>query len=403
MKYSGGFALWGNQIKGKSVNNEMATIIVADEVEKKFKARSHEFTFQDSTVLSEQTAFTIYHQNDSITHHSVQMKFDYSQEKLLLQSEKGALKNAPYSSSFFNMDFAAHSIRWDLKSDSLDISTRGARATVPMILESVDYYKPDDFKTLEGVGFRFHPLALVAIYCIENNTRELHTGNLAMHTGISILDLQKAIEFLAQKGLLDYWPQEDLVIVKEKAVTQYLARKGEVDYDNLKIQSVTGSYVQTDLKAPVYPNATLNFKNRNMVVRGVNGFNVSDSLNVYIKPDSSTITVLQNRDIKFDGTVTAGNFEITGKQFTLKYDSFFISLDKIDSINFYSMEKNARGQMVRKKINNSMVGADSTAAAAGGMSSAAKSSGTLYINRANNRSGKEKIPNYPRLDAAAGE
>lgn len=402
MKYTGGFTLWGNQIKSTSVNNEMAVIIVSDETEKKFKARSREFMFRDSTVLSEQTAFTIYHQNDSITHHSVRMQYDYKQDKLLLLSEKGLMRNAPYSSSFFNMDFAAHSIRWDLKSDSLDISTRGARATVPMILESVDYYKPDDFKILEGVGFNFHPLALVANYCIRNNTRELHTGDLAQQTGYDIFEIQKAIEFLSQKGMLEYWPQRDLILVKEKTITQYLAYKGEVDYDNLKIQSIAGSYVQTDLKAPVYPNATLNFKNRNMVVRGVDGFNVSDSLNVYIKPDSSTVTVLQNRDIKFDGTVTAGNFEISGKQFTLKYDSFFISLDKIDSINFYAMEKNARGQMVRKKINNSMVGADSTAAAAGGMSNAAKSSGTLYINRPNNRSGKERIPNYPRLDAAAG-
>ncbi|HET9054988.1 MAG TPA: hypothetical protein VFM90_12485, partial [Cyclobacteriaceae bacterium] len=293
MKYTGGFSLWGNRIKSNSVNNDMAVIIVSGEVEKKFKARSREFVFQDSTVLSEQAAFTIYHQNDSITHRSVQMKYDYRQDKLLLLSEKGLMKNAPYSSSFFNMDFSAHAIRWDLKSDSLDISTRGARATVPMILESVDYYEPDDFKVLEGVGFNFHPLALVANYCLRNNTREMHTGDLAQQTGFGILEIQKAIEFLSQKGMVEYWPQSDLVIVKEKAITQYRAYKGEVDYDNLKIQSVTGSYVQTDLRAPVYPNATLNFKNRNMVVRGVDGFNVSDSLNVYIKPDSSTVTVLQ--------------------------------------------------------------------------------------------------------------
>lgn len=402
MQYIGGFSLWGNQVKSNSVSNDMATLIVSDSVERKFKARSKEFIFRDSAVLSDHAAFTIYHQNDSITHHSVQMKYDYNTEKLLLLSEKGLMKHAPYSSSFFNMDFAAGTIRWDLKSDSLDISTRGARATVPMILESIDYYKPADFQTLEGIGFRFHPLALVANYCIRNNTRELHTGELAQQTGFDIREIQKAIEFLSQKGLVEYWPQTDLIVVKEKAVTQYLAYKGEIDYDNLKIQSLAGSYVQTDLQAPVYPNATLNFKNRNMVVRGVAGFNVSDSLNVYIKPDSATITVLQNRDIKFDGMITAGNFEIHGKQFTLKYDSFFISLDKIDSLNFYSMEKNARGQMVRKKINNSMVGADSTAAAAGGMTSTAKSSGTLYINRPNNKSGKEKVPNYPRLDAAAG-
>ena len=151
MKYTGGFSLWGNGIRSNAVDNEMATILVSGELEKKFKARSREFIFHDSIVTAEHAAFTIYHQNDSITHHAVWMKYDYKQEKLLLQSEKGLMRNAPYSSSFFNMDFSAHAVRWDLKSDSLDIATRGARATVPMILESVDYYKPDDFKTLEGI------------------------------------------------------------------------------------------------------------------------------------------------------------------------------------------------------------------------------------------------------------
>ncbi|HEY3430668.1 MAG TPA: hypothetical protein VGK39_08335, partial [Cyclobacteriaceae bacterium] len=364
-------------------------------------ASSKEFVFKDSTVLANQAYTTIYQENDSITHRSVQLKYDYNREKLLLLSEKGPLKHAPYSSSFFNMDFAASMIRWDLRADSLDI-TSPPGSTVPMILESVDYYKPDDFRVLEGIGFSFHPLAMVAIYCIQNNTRELHTGDLAQRFGYNILEIQKAIEFLAQKGLVEYWPQGDIIKVKEKAITQYLSYKGESDYDNLKIQSVTGTYAMTDLKKPLHANATLSFAKRNMVVRGVEEFNVSDSLNVIIKPDSAIITVLQNRDIKFDGTITAGNFEITGKDFTLKYDSFFISLNHIDSINFYSMERNTRGQMVRRKINNSMVGADSTAAAEGGMSGAAKTSGTLFINRPNNKAGKVKIPNYPRLDAAAG-
>lgn len=50
-----------------------------------------------------------------------------------------------------------------------------------------------------------------------------------------------------------------------------------------------------------------------------------------------------------------------------------------------------------------MVGADSTAAAAGGMqASSNKTAGTLFINRPDNKSGKIKYPNYPRLDATAG-
>lgn len=401
MYYSGGFTLLGDKILSTSVNQALATIEVSDSTGTRFKARSKEFVFRDSVVLASQTYFHIYQENDSITHRSVQMKYDFKNEKLLLQSEKGPMRNTPYSSSFFNVDFAASAIRWDLKADSLDISTP-LGSTVPMILESVDYYKPEDFRTLEGVGFSFHPLAMVAIYCIQNNTRETHTGELSQRYGYNIMEVQRAIEFLAQKGLVEYWPQGDLVKVKEKAISLYLAYKGKKDYDNLKIHSVTGSYALTDLKKPLYSNATLSFAKRNMVVRGVEEFNVSDSLNVVIKPDSALITILQNRDIKFDGTITAGNFEITGKDFTLKYDSFFISLNHIDSINFYSMERNTRGQMVRRKINNSMVGADSAAAAEGGMSTAAKTSGTLYINRANNKAGKMKIPNYPRLDAAAG-
>lgn len=401
MRYSGGFSLQGQKILSTSVSGDLATIEVVDSTGLKFKTRSKEFIFQDSTVLANQAYFIIYQENDSITHRSVQMKYDHNNEKLALLSEKGSMRHAPYSSTFFSMDFSASIVRWDLKSDSLNISTP-IGSTVPMILESIDYYKPEDFQVLDGVGFSFHPLAMVAIYCNQNNTRELHTGDLAQRLGYDILEVQKAIEFLAIKGLVEYWPQGDLVKVKEKAITQYMAYKGEVDYDNLKIHSVTGTYASTDLKKPPHPNATLNFTKRNMVVRGVEEFNVSDSLNVIIKPDSALITILQNRDIKFDGTITAGNFEITGKDFTLKYDSFFISLNHIDSINFYAMERNTRGQMVRRKINNSMVGADSTAAAEGGMSSAAKTSGTLYINRPNNKSGKAKIPNYPRLDAAAG-
>src|SRR5260221_7116754 len=135
-----------------------------------------------------------------------------------------------------------------------------------------------------------------------------------------------------------------------------------------------------------------------MTVRGVEVFKLSDSLNVIIKPDSSVITILKDRDIKFNGTITAGNFEITGKDFTLKYDSFFINLNHIDSIRFYVTEKNG----VRRRVNNSMVGADSTAAAAGGLATSTKTSGTLFINRPDNKSGRVHVPNYPRLDAAGG-
>lgn len=394
VKYKGGFSLIGSKITSASVTGDPSTIEIYHNNEKKLIARSSDFTFTDSTIVAQRSTVNIPIDNDSITHPAVRLKYTFgkdSTQRIVLQKDKGLMKHTPYSASFFNIDFAADRINWDLYSDSLNMQTEGGRNIVPFIIESIDFYDPEDYRLLSGQGFSFHPLGLVASYCLKNKVRDFYSGDLINFSKKKPQDIKAAIEFLSEKGLVTYFPKSDLVHVKDKAILLYKAQRGDMDYDNLKIHSVIDSF----------PNATLNFDKRYMVVRGVEEFKISDSLNVRIQPDSSVITILQNRDIKFDGTITAGNFEISGKGFMLKYNEFLIGLTHIDSINFYVSETNARGQTVRRKVNNSMVPEDSISAGGGGLS-AGSSSGTLYISKANNKSGKKKEPNFPRLDAASG-
>lgn len=395
VQYRGGFSLTGNKISSASVSGDNSEIEVYHNGQKKFEAKSPEFFFTESSIASNKTRIKILHGSDSIVHRAVRMKYSFgkdSTQKLYLQKDKGDMRNAPYSSSFFNVDFSADVLQWDLYSDSLNARTDGGRNTVPVIIESTDFYDPIDFRVLSGAGFSFHPLTLFANYGMRNKTREYYLGDLIAFSKKNDGEVRKAAEFLNQKGMIEYDPKTDRVKLKKKTTNFHLASKGEIDYDNLKIHSVIDSL----------PNVSVNFDKGYMTVRGVEEFMLSDSLNVRITPDSSVITLLQNRDIKFDGTINAGNFEISGKGFTLKYDSFYINLTHIDSINFFVTEKNSKGQEIRRKVNNSMVGADSTAAAAGNLGDISKSSGTLYISKANNKSGKSKIPNYPRLDATTG-
>lgn len=392
VKYRGGFSLTGRAISSKSVSGDLSTIDVTVDGSPKFTARSPEFVFLDSTIRAENTRLRIYQRNDTLSHPDVRIRYDFGKRKLTVLHSRGSMHYAPYRAPFFSVDFSADILRWDLKSDSIDIFTDGGRNTVPMVIESVDFYDPEDFRVLNGKGFSFHPLVLVVGYCLKNRVREFYTGDLAVYAKKDITEIQQAIRFLVQKGMVIYDPRSDKVVVREKAVELYRSYKGESDYDNLKIHSVIDSL----------PNATINLPKGYMTVRGVEEFRVSDSLNVRIRPDSSIVTILQNRDIKFDGTINAGNYEISGKGFTLKYDSFFIRLTHIDSINFFVTERNSKGQNIRRKVNNSLVGADSTVASQGGLGSASQSSGTLYISRANNKSGKQKIPTYPRLDAETG-
>ncbi len=393
MRYTGGLALQGRKMYSTSVSGDYARLEARGEEGPKFIALSRQFEFKDdSLITAKQAMIQLYQDNDSIFHPAVQVRYDYGKEQLSLERGAGQLRDAPFSSSFFNVDFSADQLRWDLRSDSMNIRTLGGNNQAAMIIESKDYYHPDDYLLLSGRGFTFHPLAVVVNYANKNGIREFYVGDVAAAFNLKYDESRMAMTFLSQKGMINYNAQSGLIKVKEKAFHMVEARKGLADYDNLKIHSISDKAA----------NATVNFPGRRMTVRGVDEVNVSDSLNVLLKPDSSVITILQNRDIKFDGKITAGNFEINGKDFTFKYDSFFINLNKIDSIRFYVTEKNAKGQTVRRRVNNAMVGADSTAMAEGGMSAGGHSSGTLFINMPDNKSGKNKVPHYPRLDATAG-
>jgi hypothetical protein len=398
LRYTGGFALNRKKILSSSLNGGNARLEVLGDADRKFEAQSRLFEFRDSTIVSQNAALRIYQGNDSIYHPAVQLRYGYKDKQLTIQRSKTQLKDTPFTSSYFRVDFSGDMLRWGLKEDSLgrdslNVFTSAGLSQAPMVIESQDFFDPRDYALLRGVGFSFHPLALVSKYANDNGVREFFTSDLANATGKPFHELNSAMGFLAQKGMIGYERSTGKITVKEKVLHIDASRQNTADYDNMKIHSI--------VDGPA--NATINFDKGYMTVRGVDEFKVSDSLNVLIKPDSSVITIQQNRDIKFNGKITAGNFEINGRDFLLKYDSFFINLNHIDSIRFYVTELNAKGQPVRRRINNSLVGADSTAAAAGGLdASANQTQGTLFINRPDNKSGRQRIPNFPRLDASAG-
>jgi hypothetical protein len=389
VKYTGGFGLQGRQITSNSVDGMPATLEVYGDTDKKFKAVAGSFGFRDSTVVSSKAKVTIYQRNDSIVHPSMELEYAINKQRLVLTKEKSQLRKAPFTSSYFNVDFTADRLIWNLKSDTIKLDIMGSGKVAPMVIESVDYFDPEDYRLLKGKGFPFHPLALVVNHAISIGTSDFTVYDLVVDGQRSLGLMRMVADFLSQKGMIDYDAASGKIHVRDKAYHFVQAYKGNADYDNMKIHSLTDTI----------NNAIVSFAEGKMQVFGVEEFNVSDSLNVVVKPDSSRITFLQNRHVKFNGTITAGNFEISGKNFTLMYDSFAINMMHIDSIRFYVVEKNGQ----RRRLDNSMVGVDSTAAAYVGLSAAMnQSSGTLYINDPFNKAGKIKYPNYPRLDASAG-
>ncbi|TRX62688.1 hypothetical protein FNH22_00920 [Fulvivirga sp. M361] len=391
--YRGGFSLKGAKINSSSVFGDGSLIEVQDATSRKFRARADIFEFQDSLVSTKRARVVIYQGNDSIYHPAVRLNYDLNSKYLTLQKDKGGYRNTPYTATYFNIDFTADIIRWDLNSDSLDASILEARKIVPAYFESSDHYNKEDYRSLGDKLYDFNPLGIVTYYASKKRVDEFYVSDLAKFYKKDELLLRGAMLYLAQKGLIGYDYNNGLVTVKKKARHLFNSKRGKKDFDNIIIASV----IDTS------PNATLNFAERQLTVRGVESFRVSDSLNVIIEPDSSEITLLRDRDIRFDGKIYAGNFEYIGRDFTFKYDSFLIYLNQIDSIEFFVKDENSRGNQGRRKVKNALVSSDSIQASSGVTNNLQSGSGTLFINKPNNKSSKKKYLNYPRFNSEKGQ
>lgn len=365
LTFNGGVNYQGMNFYSKTAYEEASKLIGNVNGEMKFKAMSKDFVFnnKDSIVSAKQADVTLYHNNDSIFHPAVEFIYDYRKDLLEMETSVEGYKTTPFRSSYYNMDLSGDLLSWDLNSDSLNISINSARADVPLMLESKDFFSAERYFDLSQI-FSFHPL-IAAANMARKSGGTFYTSSMARDYRLDEGLIKKAMELLMSRGMVKYDETSGAVDILEKGYHYLESSKQSTDYDDLIISSVIANS----------PNATFSFKDSVLTVRGVDKFLVSDSLDVIITPTNKEIRVLKNRDIEFDGSLDAGNFQFNGERFTFKYDSFLVNLTKIDSIKL-RVELEA-GK--RDALSNQLV----------------KTSGVLNINDPTNKSALRSMPEFP--------
>lgn len=365
LTFIGGVNYEGINFYSKTAYDEPSLLQGSLNGEIKFKATSKDFIFnnKDSIVSAKQADITIYHENDSIFHPVVELIYNYKKDQLVSKTSVEGFKTTPFRSSFYNMDLTGDQLYWDLGSDSLNISINSARADVPLTLESKEFYSADRFNDLSQI-FSFHPL-IAAVNMANKSGGTFYTSQMARDYKLEEGLVKKTMELLMSRGLVKYDDVTGSVDVLEKGFHYLESSRQKTDYDDLIISSVIANA----------PNATFNFKDSVLTVRGVDKILVSDSLDVIITPTRGEVRVLKNRDIEFDGALNAGNFQFNGKNFTFRYDSFLVNLVKIDSIDLRVMLNDGKKDV----LSNQLV----------------KTSGILKINDPNNKSGLKSMPLFP--------
>lgn len=386
--YIGGIALEGSRLIGASAYGRNSRLEFVDEEGRKFKTQSKLFNFKDSIITSYKSRVAVYHGRDSITHPSVKTRFYTNEKRFVAIKDNNGYSIRPFNASFYNMSMEADIIDWDMKSDSMNISILNAKSLLPAYFKSADYYDFEEIKELTGV-YNFNPLLVVYSYGAKKKTREFYVTELIDDLKLNDKAVRGAMQHLLFLDFIEYDEIGGRIFIKDKAIHFVRSKNNRKDYDDLLIPSLSTHK----------PNATLHTDSEELSVRGIDKFFISEILDVYIYPRNNEIRLLKNRDFEFDGQLFAGNFEFVGRNFTFRYDSFLVDLLNIDSVKFYIDGDN---QYQKKQVDNKLVSLEIHEGDSLQVSSNNSTTGTLYINRPDNKSGRKIFPQYPIFDADRG-
>ncbi|SFD99074.1 hypothetical protein [Spirosoma endophyticum] len=397
--YRGGLALSGTQMVGASASGQPAQLTIKYNGKTAFKASSRRFDFSskidsasagltqpaikpDSTqnggfntsgfsgtnaakslISANSASFVGYVDTDSVTHPSVKFRYDKNQHIAWLDREQRTdYARVPYSDSYHKFYILPEVVRWDLPRRKVDFYQVGAKQEVPVRFESFDYFHPQRYSDLT-VDYGFHPLQIVANYVSTKKQQTFLESDIVDFTKankVSPVALRGALNRMVLEGYLDRDANSGLMHLSRKGALYVLAYAQKRDYDNFQVQSYFPSNDSTK-------NATINLDDKMLTIRGVERFNLSDSLKIFGIPSDKTLRIGKGRAFTLNGQLKAGTLRYAGRDLRFDYDKFAMNLNKIDSITFSS-----------QKLPGQEMGGDIKY----------ENPGTVYLSSADNKSGR---------------
>lgn len=352
------------------------------------------FEFGDSLVKSPEAASTFYWKGDSLTQPGSAFYFYTNQNIIRLITKRSRFEGAPYRDTYHQVEITTDEAKVRLDSAKIEYYITIANNRVPTIFESADFFSEDRVVASQGLSNYNLMLILMTIY-VKNKNNVIHVSELPDVVTRNRPNMYSNIQVLVKSGYVGFDKRTDQITLYDKIKHYYTSQRKLKDYDNIQIRSVS----------PVKPNAIQDLEKREVLMNGVERFTISDSLGVFVIPKDQEMKLVKNRDVLFDGMISAGVFMTHGKNFKFEYDKFKVDLAEIDSIGIKLPDvlDSTSGKMRAAspvKLENKRHGAqrDSMMAEAKEKIKSVKTHGTLFINLPDNKSGKKKLPQYPIFD-----
>ena len=343
--YDGGFTIRGRNLIGAGSIDNLARLIFNYQDKGFLYAESINFIINDEEISSERAKVKFFIEQDSITHPAVTFKYAKSIKTLTLTRGDDGISAAPFYNSYHRLDMYPQSMIWKLGDPIINFEPLPLASDNRAQFASLNFFDQRIFDDLTGnTG---NPLVKIKNFTIEYGGTEFPVTALANYFRKTVQDIQFLLFKLTEYGFINYDDDRKLVSCSEKLFNYIENRAGKQDYDVLIISSNAKN------------NASLSLSSYDLNINGIDRVLLSSANKVWIKPVGNQIRVKKNRDMNFDGLITAGKTQYFGNGFSFLYDEFKLNMTQCDSMLIWAdyKEGKRKGQLVQSpSILESLVG-----------------------------------------------
>jgi len=394
VKVEGGIYVVANRLFSKALDRSLGKLTY-DKDGNQFKLIGEMFELTDTMIRTDYAKSVILFRRDSISHPGSYVKFSHNKKELLLvRNKKKLMRYAPFESSYHDLDIDVDKVLWQMADSTASIIFQNfyARDVREAKFRSKDYYRDKDYFQLKGL-YRFHPLQLMCHLYFKNKIKVFTTEMIASKTGVKEQYIKNNLSNLESKHLIKYNDNNGNITLTQKGKMWFLSAKKMIDHDQMEIISLS----------PRAHAADMDLQTGLLKIYSIHDITISDSLQVDFQLSDSTVIVDQGKNLLMEGTIQTSREKFTGTNFRFNYDSFLVHMDTVEyialSIENDEPSEGEDEEDIDKTENSS---GENDEEEYDEERTLHKSSGTLYLNAPNNKSGLGYLPQYPYFNSQSG-
>lgn len=371
--YEGGFSQHGAKFLGSGTHQNPAEISIFRNDTLFITAKSLYFSLRKDQIVSSNTEIQIHLDTGFIYHPGLMFKYMDNVKEIHLIRDGEGLSKSPYFNTYHNISMDAELIKWNTNSTTMELRMISGASENHAFFESISYFREEFFNQLQGMD-AIHPLQGLLSWSRRIKREKFTALDYARYLNMPESQVRQQIIGLSFHGFIGYNVNSDTIEIRERLKDYLKFRNGEKDYDVIRFKSQTPGSV---------PNAIFDLRNYDLAMNGVAAVSISDHQNVIFFPRNEQILLKKDRNLSFDGTITAGMINLFGNGFRFNYQDFRIDMSIIDSMSMKveTEEFDYYGRPALQRIGNTI----------------SQLSGYLEVDKSDNKSGKEFYPEYPKL------